>query len=218
MQQADWYFDYVSPFSYLQAERLAALSDGPALNCRPVLFAGLLDHWEHKGPAEIGGKRRFTYRHVLWLAQQHGIAMRFPPSHPFNPLKLLRLTIALYCDRDAVMKIFRFVWRDGLLPDSEENLRTLASSLNLKGAGELDALATSVEAKVALRKIGEDAIARGVFGVPTIVAGSELFWGFDATDMAIDYLNGAHLFAGSEMQRVSDMPYGAVRKSSGKKA
>jgi 2-hydroxychromene-2-carboxylate isomerase len=216
--RADWYFDYVSPFSYLQAERLSTLHADIELFCKPVLFAGLLDHWEHKGPAEIGGKRRFTYRHVLWLAQAHGIAIRFPPSHPFNPLKLLRLTIALGCDRDSVMKIFRFVWRDGLLPDSGENLRKLAASLNLNDAEELDALASTAEAKDALRRNGEDAIACGVFGVPTIVIGGELFWGFDATDMAIGYLQGAHLFADGEMQRVSDMPYGAVRKSPGKKA
>jgi 2-hydroxychromene-2-carboxylate isomerase len=210
--RVDWYFDYVSPFAYLQAERLATLPAGLEVRCKPVLFAGLLDHWEHKGPAEIGGKRRFTYRHVLWLAQKHGIAMRFPPAHPFNPLKLLRLTIALDNDRDAILKIFRFIWRDGMLPDSAENLQRLADLLGLKSLSDLDALAASPEVKDTLRRNGEEAVARGVFGVPTLAIDNELFWGFDATQMAIDYLKGAPLFASEEMVRVSDMPYGAVRK------
>ena len=216
MKQGDWYFDYVSPFAFLQAERLSTLPAGLALRCKPVLFAALLDHWEHKGPAEIGAKRRFTYRHVLWVAEKHGIAMRFPPAHPFNPLTLLRLTIALDNDRDAILKIFRFIWQDGMLPDSAENLQRLADRLGFESLADIDALAASPEVKDALRRNGEEAVARGVFGVPTLAIDKELFWGFDATEMAIDYLKGSPLFASEEMVRVSDMPYGAVRSRGGK--
>ena len=212
MDHADWYFDYISPFAYLQSEVLAKI---PAeIQIKPLLFAGLLDHWGHKGPAEIGGKRRYTYRHVMWLAEKNGIAVRFPLSHPFNPLKLLRLTIALGNTQDAMHKIFRFIWRDGLLPDTPENLKRLADALGLAGIDELEALASSPQAKAGLRANGESAIAQGVFGVPTLVIGGELFWGFDATGMAIDYLARAPLFESEEMLRVSDMPYGAVRTGS----
>jgi 2-hydroxychromene-2-carboxylate isomerase len=216
MTHADWYFDYVSPFAYLQAERLSSLPSDLELHCNPVLFAGLLDHWGHKGPAEIGGKRRFTYRHVLWVAQKHGIPIKFPPSHPFNPLQLLRLTIALGSERETILKIYRFIWRDGLLPDREDNLNRLATELGLSGADQIATLASAPEAKDGLRKNGEAAIARGVFGVPTLAIGDELFWGFDATDMALDYLRSEPLFAGPEIQRVSDMPYGAVRTAAPK--
>jgi 2-hydroxychromene-2-carboxylate isomerase len=208
---ADWYFDYVSPFAYLQSERLSSLPADLELHCKPILFAGLLDHWGHKGPAEIGGKRRFTYRHVQWLAEKQGIALKFPPSHPFNPLMLLRLTIALGNERKAIQEIFRFIWRDGLAPDSPENLGLLATRLGFNGAAGLADMAAIPEAKAGLRKNGEDAIARGAFGVPTLVIGEELFWGFDATEMALDYLAKKPVFVDAEMRRVSDMPYGAVR-------
>jgi 2-hydroxychromene-2-carboxylate isomerase len=211
--KADWYFDYISPFSYLQAERLSSFPADLELSCKPVLFAGLLDHWGQKGPAEIGVKRRFTYRHVQWLADRHGIPLKFPASHPFNPLQLLRLTIALGNGQQSIRKIFRFVWQEGLLPDSEQNLQQLAATLGLSGVEQLAALASAPEAKDGLRKNGKEAIARGVFGVPTIVAGDELFWGFDATDMALDYFRAKPLFASAEMQRVSGMPYGAVRSA-----
>jgi 2-hydroxychromene-2-carboxylate isomerase len=211
MTQADWYFDYISPFAYLQAERLSSLPADLELHCKPILFAGLLDHWGHKGPAEIGGKRRFTYRHVQWLAEKQGIALKFPPSHPFNPLMLLRLTAALGNERTVIQEIFRFIWRDGLAPDSPENLGMLAARLGFDGAAELADMAAIPEAKAGLRKNGEDAIARGAFGVPTLVIGDELFWGFDATEMALDYLARKPVFAGAEMQRVSEMPFGAVR-------
>ncbi|HSD61822.1 MAG TPA: DsbA family protein, partial [Burkholderiales bacterium] len=74
----DWYFDFVSPYSYLQFMKFPALPEGIALRLRPVLFAGLLDAWGHKGPAEIPAKRRFTYRQVVWVAKRDGIPLRFP--------------------------------------------------------------------------------------------------------------------------------------------
>lgn len=54
---ADWYFDFISPFAYLQFVRLGELA-GARLRLRPVLFAGLLQHWGQLGPAEIPAKRR----------------------------------------------------------------------------------------------------------------------------------------------------------------
>jgi len=101
MPSADWYFDFVSPFSYLQCEQLPSLERSLRVRYRPVLFAGLLKAYEHKGPAEIPAKRRFTYRFVVWQAKRLGIPLKFPAAHPFNPLPLLRLAIVADCDPDA---------------------------------------------------------------------------------------------------------------------
>ena len=64
---ADWYFDFVSPYSYLQCERLLELP--LALRARPLVFAGLLGHWGQKGPAEMDTKRRFTYEQVMFAQE-----------------------------------------------------------------------------------------------------------------------------------------------------
>jgi len=96
--EIDWYFDFISPYSYLAFEALpaalAAIEPAPVVRLRPVLFAGLLNHWGHMGPAEVAPKRRFTYEHCTWLADRHRIPMRAPRHHPFNPLPLLRAAIA----------------------------------------------------------------------------------------------------------------------------
>src|ERR1700693_6453432 len=94
MKSAEWYFDFISPFSYLQIVAFDRFPPEVNLTLRPVLLAGLLNHWGHKGPAEIPEKRRFTYRFVQWLAERQGGPMKFPPVHPFNPIKALRLAIA----------------------------------------------------------------------------------------------------------------------------
>ena len=78
MRRIAWYFDFVSPFSYLCLARLGELPQEVEIDFRPVLFAGLLQHFGQKGPAEIDAKRRWTYRWCQWSAQRLGLAFRFP--------------------------------------------------------------------------------------------------------------------------------------------
>lgn len=208
MRMLDWYFDFVSPFSYLQTERFKELPRDVEVGFHPVLLAGLLKHWESKGPAEIPGKRRFTYRHVQWYAQRHGIPFRMPAAHPFNPLPALRLAIALGSRREPVLEIFRFIWRDGRLIEDADEWQTLARRL---GGADLEARVSAPEVKAALRDNTERAAAIGVFGVPSFVVDGNIFWGVDATDMLIDYLGDPALFASSEMQRVSELPAATAR-------
>ncbi|HJP22575.1 MAG TPA: 2-hydroxychromene-2-carboxylate isomerase, partial [Alphaproteobacteria bacterium] len=67
MKTADWYFDFISGFAYLQFATLERLK-GLEIRFRPVLFAGLLNYHGQLGPAEIPAKRTFTYRQWVWLA------------------------------------------------------------------------------------------------------------------------------------------------------
>jgi len=208
MAIADWYFDFISPFAYLQSELLAR--EAPRLNLRPkpVLFAGLLQANTHKGPAEIPAKRAFTYRFVVWQARKLGIPLRFPHEHPFNPLPLLRLALACDSDLESVRRIFRFVWRDGRLPDLPIEWTELALEL---GVPDAQARIAAPEIKDALRRNTDEAIARRVFGVPTLAIDGELFWGADATRMALDFIAAGCRFDDPEYARVGDLPSGAVR-------
>jgi len=206
---ADWYFDFVSPFAYLQSEQLASLAPRITIRYKPVLFAGLLGANGQKGPAEIPAKRAFTYRFCIWQAQRQGIALKFPPEHPFNPLPLLRLAIACDSAPEAVHRIFRFVWADGRLPDLPIEWAELASEL---GVPDAETRIASPEVKAELRRNTDEAIARGVFGVPTLAIGDALFWGADATPMAADYVAAGCRFADPEYARVAELPVGAERK------
>jgi 2-hydroxychromene-2-carboxylate isomerase len=208
MPAVDWYFDFISPYSYLQCEQLQRLPKNVRLRYRPVLFAGLLKQFGQKGPAEIEPKRAFTYRFVLWQAQAQGVKLRMPPEHPFNPLALLRLAIAAECDPRIVQGIFRFVWRDGRLADNPIEWAELIDTLGAQAAA---ALIDTAEIKNRLRANTEEAIARGVFGVPTLAIGDEVFWGNDATDMAIAYLTGDPLFASAAYRAAGSVPVGARR-------
>lgn len=210
MASADWYFDFISPFSYLQCEQLAAIEAKINVRYHPVLFAGLLKAWGHKGPAEIAAKRSFTYRFVAWQAKQLGIPFRFPAAHPFNPLPLLRLAIACECEPEMIRRIFRFVWREGRIGDLPIEWAELIAGLQRPG---VEVIAASQDVKDRLRRNTEDAVARGVFGVPTLMIGDEMFWGADATAMAGDYLARGCRYDDPEIARAAELPIGVEREA-----
>jgi 2-hydroxychromene-2-carboxylate isomerase len=178
----DWFFDYISPFAYLQRHRIAEVAEVADITFRPVLFAGLLRNWEHKGPAEIPGKRVLTFRHAHWLAEKMGVPYRMPDSHPFNPIKALRLTIALGCTVEVINTIFDAIWVDGLLPENEADWKEILNRLSVEN--------------------GALALKNELFGVPTFVANGHLFWGLDTTDMLLDYLSNPSFFEDPEMKRI----------------
>ena len=207
--QADWYFDFVSPYAYLQLMQFKRLPDSLEIRYRPVLFAGLLKHWGQVGPAEIPEKRRQTYRQCQWLADRAGIPFRFPPVHPFVPLRPLRLCIALGTEPAIIGAIFEFIFAEGRDVQSDDEWRALAARLEVDDA---DALIARPEVKDALRQNTEAAIKRGVFGVPTFALNGELFWGADLTGLLLDYLDDPNIFSRGEMARIDRMPPGVERR------
>src|SRR5881394_4173965 len=125
----DWYFDFVSPYAYIALHRLREFSH--PVNYKPVLFAGLLNHWGQKGPAEIPAKRRWTYRWCTWWASELGVPFRFPAAHPFNPLPHLRLALACGSEPKAVKRIFEWVWINGEHADDPKRFAALCAELGV---------------------------------------------------------------------------------------
>ncbi len=196
-----WYFDFISPFAYLQWPKIKALLDERQVDLRPIVFAAVLAAHGQKGPAEIPGKREFTYRHALWLARAAGLPLKFPPAHPFNPIAALRLSMAAGNSAAAVNAIFQWIWARGEAGDSLAALAPVAASLgvDLAAAGE-------GVIKRDLRANTDAALAAGVFGVPTLAIEGQLFWGQDAHAFALAALDDPGLLADAEMQRLGNLP------------
>ena len=196
MKQITFYLDFISPFAWLAFEHLPVALKGISysVSYKPVLFGAILKHHGQLGPAEIAPKRDWTYRHVLWLAHSLGVPLQMPASHPFNPLGLLRLAVA--CDADGTPNryvcetLLRHVWCGGAEASDAARLQTVTEQLIPKRA------ASSDEVKAQLKANTDEAIARGVFGVPTFEVEGKLFWGVDALPMLRAYLLGDAWFEG----------------------
>jgi 2-hydroxychromene-2-carboxylate isomerase len=214
VKHIDFWFDPISPFAYLAFERLPQALEGLSVEVsyRPILFAGLLKHWGQKGPAEIEPKRAWTFRHVHWLAHEHGIAIDTPMQHPFNPLAPLRLLHACAPDggtpnRRACETVLRHVWLGGGNANDAARLAALAQEL----APRVDANDDRV--KQALKDSTAQALARGIFGVPTVEADGRLFWGLDALPMLAGQLRGEPWFGGPAWDREGAPRTGLPRNS-----
>lgn len=215
MKQITCWLDFISPYAYLAFERLPVALQGLSysMSYKPVLFAGLLKHHGQLGPAEIPGKRDWTYRQVLWLAHSHGVPMQMPQAHPFNPLALLRLALACgdasgEVNRYVCETMLRHVWRGGADAADNERLQALAAQLHPAQDPAGDAV------KARLKANTDEAIARGLFGVPSFAVDDKLFWGFDALPMLRAYLGADEWFAG-QWQAAADRPAAVARVAKG---
>lgn len=224
----DWYFDFISPFAYLQYCQFDRLPKGTEVHYRPILFAGLLNHWGNVGPAEIAPKRLFTYKYCYWLAKKKGIAFKMPPAHPFKSLSALRLAIACDCEPHAIRTIFDSIWKLGLDLESEQAIHHLETQLSI---GNLAELIGDQGVKDKLKENTQQAAERNVFGVPTFsvvqsaptptptsasACAYENFWGFDAMDMLLDFMASPDLFNDQQMKRIEDLPEGVQRQRESK--
>jgi 2-hydroxychromene-2-carboxylate isomerase len=206
MESAQWYYDLISPFSYLHLHRLRGLRERLQIEPVPVLFAGLLKHWGSKGPAEIEPKRLHTYQHCVWVASQMGVPFRMPPRHPFNPLASLRLLTSLQADFPVIEKAFGFVFGQGR--DPEREFEALASELNVSDAA---ARITDPKVKQQLAANTERAIHAGVFGVPTLALRGRLFWGNDTVEWARQFIDEPALFDRPEYDAAARSEFGVAR-------
>jgi 2-hydroxychromene-2-carboxylate isomerase len=207
--KADWYFDFISPFSYLQLERIGGLRSRIEIAPIPIVFGAILKHHGQLGPAEIRGKREFTYRFAQWTAERAHIPFRFPPAHPFNPIAALRLAIAAGATWPAITAIFEHIWKEGRAGDDAQSLADVGRAL---GIDDVAAATSREDVKTALRTNTEAAVAAGVFGVPTLRIGGELFWGNDATALIEDWLDKPLRFDAPEYRRIAALPRAIERK------
>jgi 2-hydroxychromene-2-carboxylate isomerase len=212
-----FYLDFVSPYTWLalmEARRFAA-ANGVRWDLRPVVYAALLDARGLVGPAEVDAKRDYTFRDVARCARRLGLALTGPPAHPFRSLEALR-TFLLFRDAPAALDLAEALadaaWGKGR---DLADLRVLAEAVTEAGleAGDLGRRIAEPAVKAALRASTEEAIAAGVFGVPTFSVGGALFWGHDRMPHLADHLAGrlpAHL---KEAEAMLARPRGADRRA-----
>ncbi len=211
MTRLSYHFDFISPFSYFLHEQLHRLPEDVEINYVPTLFAGLLKHWGNLGPVEITPKKKFTYQHSTWLASKLGVPFKMPKSHPFNPLPYLRLSIAMNNEPELITRIYKEIWTGTADPAEPQGRDQIFNNLGIDNA---NTLVENSAVKNQLIQNTNLAINNGVFGVPTIIANGNLFWGFDSFEFLLDYLGDPSLFESDEMKQLSSIQDGTLPRHS----
>jgi 2-hydroxychromene-2-carboxylate isomerase len=215
MDAVRFHFDYLSPYAYLAWKTIHALCARHQREVEPipVLFAALLDAHGQKGPAEIPSKRRYVFKDALRSAHAIGVPLAAPPAHPYNPLLALRVSSLpmTALERHALIDgLFAAAWGGGGGVTDPARVAAIAASAGLDGERAVRE-AQEPEAKDRLRRQTDDAIAAGVFGVPTMLADGELFWGYDSLSHLDRFLAGEDPIDGAELARWATLPATAKR-------
>lgn len=182
MPDATFYFDLGSPYAYLTAERIDDVLPEPAV-WRPVSLGGLFKANGRSSWALAGDdSRRSGVAEVERRARDYGLeTVRWPEPWPTNYLYAMRAaTYAFQAGRgrEFAIEAFRHAFARGRDLALEENVLQAAERVGLDREAVEEAT-RDTEIKLALRTVTDAAHARGVFGVPTVVVGEEIFWGDD---------------------------------------
>jgi len=179
----DFYFDFISPYAYFawcQIRDICRRNDA-TLTVHPILFAAVLEHFGQLGPAEIPAKRVATFKDIARFAALKGIPLEGPATHPFNPLTALRscqVSVAGDRQHDAIDAIYLAGWGNGADLGDPKAIEAALSQMGMEGQ-EMVAKTRDPAIKAELFEATKAAIERGVFGVPTMFVGDEVFWGND---------------------------------------
>jgi 2-hydroxychromene-2-carboxylate isomerase len=188
-----FYFDLGSPFAYLAAERLNTWLPEP-VHWQPVLLGGLF-RLTGRSSWALGDyqRRQAGMADIERRALSYGLPpMRWPDPWPADYLTAMRATTYAFSigrGRDFVMQAYRDAFQRGLELSVADNVLSSAARAGLD-ADAVRAGASDPEIKQALRDATDAAYDRGVFGVPTIAIGDELFWGDDRLEDAAAHLLG----------------------------
>ncbi len=190
----EFFFDPISPYAWLAGSRLDELEarTGQTIVVRPILFAGLLKAHGHLGPAEIPAKRRYTFRDVMRRASNYGLTLQGPPTHPFNPLKALRIATAIDTDsqrRAFAVDVMNAAWSAGQDLNDDAVLDDIAKGVGLEPDWWRKAI-DDADVKNKLITTTQQAIDSDMFGVPTFRIGDEIFWGDNSIDDLVRCIEG----------------------------
>jgi 2-hydroxychromene-2-carboxylate isomerase len=189
----DFYFDFGSPTAYLAHKRLQQLQAQYALqvNYQPMLLGGVFKATGNSSPVAIPAKGKYMLEHDLpRFAKRYGVVLNFNPHFPINTLNLMRGAIAaeqMGCAAAYVDCIYDTVWVAGANLGEPEQVQACLEQAGLD-AQALMAASQQPEVKQALIDGTEAAVARGVFGAPTLFIGEEMFFGQDRLDFVEERL------------------------------
>jgi len=180
----EFYFDFLSPYSYLAWQWLRKNREHFCFEYYPVIMGHVIHHYETKGPAEIKPKREYLSKYCLRYSRLNGVPFTWPEKIPFNSLYALRMALKVSAGSEqfeVIDLIFRSGWGKGMdIGDPDILLREL-NKVDLDGERLMECVA-SKESRLALKNNVKRAQSKAVFGVPSFIVDGELFWGNDSTE------------------------------------
>ncbi len=190
----EFYFDFGSPAAYLAATQLPHITadTGATLVWKPMLLGGVFLATGNHSPADIKPKGPYLNTDLKRFARRYGVPFVHNPHFPINTLLLMRAAIGLQMQQSQrfasyVDAVFQSIWVDSMNMNEPATVESVLQAAGFDPA-ELVALANAQATKDQLKTATQEAVARGVFGAPTMFVGDDMFWGQDRLDFVREAL------------------------------
>lgn len=193
MATLEFFYDFVSPYSYLATTRVEAIAQraGASVRFRPFLLGGVMKATGNHAPLETVPKFQHMKVDLQRWARRLGVTLNFPASFPIPSILALRTALAAEAQGKLVPfthAVYAAAWVDGRDIASPDVLVEVAGAVGLDGAA---LVAAAPEFKAALVAQTDEAVRRGAFGAPTLFLGDEMFVGNDRLDFVEEALRRA---------------------------
>lgn len=186
----DFYFDFISPYSYLAHKRIIHLNKRDKFNYKPILLGGLHNLGGITAPAFNERKMKNMKNDCSLIAQKNNIQFRWNEKFPLNSLNLMRGY--LFIDEQIKNKFFDICfdsyWKDNVDITQDDNVKKILSDCNIDEKKYLTGI-KEIKIKEKLKNLTSLAFKNDVFGAPTFVVNDKLFWGQDRLEYALDEYN-----------------------------
>ena len=188
----DFYFDFISPYSYLAFNKLKSLNKDNQINVnyKPILLGGLHNLGGITAPAFNERKMKNMKNDCELIATKNNIHFKWNTKFPINSLYLMRGYLLI--NDDLKEKYFDFCfnayWKDNIDITDEKNITIILDNIGFNKKNFFDGI-KDLKIKEKLKDLTKNAFDKDIFGAPTFVVNNKIFWGQDRLDYALDEYN-----------------------------
>tara|TARA_B100000131_G_scaffold177438_1_gene171231 strand:- start:187 stop:771 length:585 start_codon:yes stop_codon:yes gene_type:complete len=186
----EFYFDFISPYTYLGHKRIENEGSGIEFNYKPILLGGLHKLWNITPQAYIEPKKEFMIMDCEMVSKKFKIDFVFNSKFPLNSIKLMRGCLVLEKDqlKEYIKLVFDAYWKNNDDVTDNKVLSKILNQIDIRLDEFIDKIEKN-EVKEKLKKFTNDAFKKKIFGAPTFVINNKNFWGQDRFEYAIEEFN-----------------------------
>ena len=185
----DFYFDFISPYTYIGHKRIEQQGSELKFTYKPILLGGLHKSWNITPQAFIEPKKQFMIMDCELVSKKLNIDFKFNSKFPLATVKLMRGCLTLEGEQlnKYIKVIFDAYWKDDIDISDNANLSSLLAKIDIN-IDDFNKKTEDEEIKERLKKLTNDAFKKNIFGAPTYVVNDKNFWGQDRLEFAIEEL------------------------------
>ena len=190
IKEINFYFDFISPYTYLAYKKIHSLSKNIKINYKPILLGGLHNLEGITAPAFIKPKLKHMMNDCLLIAKKNNFNFKWNSKFPINSLNIMRGYFSTNSLNQAqyIKIMFDAYWKDNLDVSKEEILTSLLEQCKIDQSIFFKTIKDPV-IKERLKDATKNAHEKEVFGAPTFIVNNKIFWGQDRLEFALDEYN-----------------------------